>query len=181
MEKFKMSIVGRPKYGFDPRTKHTSCILNYDLPDLVDYLVEGPNSPVPRKDLKTSNFTSQDSGVLWDTMPNICRLVGKRLEKKGIIKVDSRGRLYVEGIAKFNPEDDITLFDKQKGRTIAMAKARHELIRVQVAIIGEIHNLALHLQDCAYWMMTGSPDLAHKLETSFSEIQRAVDLPIETK
>lgn len=181
MEKFKMSIVGRPKYSFDPKTKHTSCILNYDLPDIMDYLVGGPNSPIQGEDPKTSNFTSQDRRLLWDTMENVCRLAGKRLEKKGIIKIDSRGRLYVEGIAKFNPEDDIALFDKQKGRVIAMAKAKHELIRVQVAIIGEIHNLALHLEDCTNWMMTGLPDLTHKLDTSFFEIQRAVELPIETK
>ena len=181
MEKFKMSIVGRPKYSFDPKTKHTSCILNYDLPDLLDYLVEGPNSPIQGEDPKTSNFTSKDRELLWDTMFHIYRLAGKRLEKKGIIKVDSHGRLYVEGIAKFNPEDDIALFDKQKGRAIAMAKAKHELIRVQVAIIGEIHNLALHLEDCVEWMLHGLPNLIHKLDTSFSEIQRAVDLPIETK
>lgn len=178
MEKFKMSIIGRPKYVFDPKTKHTSCIINYDLPDILNYLTEGPSSPIPGECPKTSNFISKDGRLLWDTMRGVYSLILGRLMNKGIIKVDGNDRPYVEGIAKFNPEDDIALFDKQKGRMIAMAKAKHELIRVKVAIVEEIHNLALHLEDCAQWMLTGKQALSSKLTIARDEIQRVVELPI---
>ena len=190
MNRFKLSLQGRPKYVYEPETKTTKCILRYDVTDLRKYIMEGPAGVFEyNPETKERKFTpapntcgyqgKEDNQYLGAFAEAVIETIARRLSDKGVLKFNN-GSLYVEGVAKFNPEDSTKEFHKLKGRAIAYAKAQDELLRITCAILGEMSNLSMRLDDCTSWMLNGMPkSINERLEESHQSIMHEIDRPVD--
>jgi len=151
MEKIKLPITARPKFSFDPITKTTTCRLYYDVQNLPGFIInadQGDGKMIP----KVKMWKSTEEKNLFERFADaVGQHIAGKLRARGIINichVSGRLVLYVEGVAKFNPEDPVETFDKQKGRDIAYTRAKGELIRVESEIISEMNLIGGRLLYC---------------------------------
>lgn len=183
MNKFKISILGKPRFSLNPETKTTTCRINYDVTGLENYiatiafdrqrefckLIAQPVRPWPSK-VERQNLGYFVKGVVSTIVNN--------LVDTHKIHTQSIGRhntiLYVEGVAKFNPTD--TDFDKQKGRDIAWNRARLELLKVEGLILKEMSDMSALLHNCWMWHQAEMPNsLQDRMVRGVEKLHEAIN------
>lgn len=190
MNRFKTTVLGQPKYGFDPTTKTTTCTIKYDITNLVGYINEGPagtfgiNKVTGEKKFTPADNActysgKKDNRFLQEFAQATAMAILTKLNTLGIIHIVNGSYLEVVGTAKFNPNDPESEFNKTKGRRIAYAKAEDELLKVVNRILWEMQQLSYRLEDCVLWMLCRMPNsIQDRLDKSAMSIQRCIDAEI---
>lgn len=187
MNRFKTTVLGQPKYGFDPKTKTTTCTIKYDITNMVGYIMEGPsgtfhiNKATGEKvfapaDNACAYSGKKDNKFLRDFAQATAMAILTKLNTLGVIHIVNGSYLEVVGTAKFNSNDPAEEFDKTKGRHIAYAKAEYELLRIVNRILWEMQQMSFRLDDCVEWMVNGMPNnINERIDRAEQSIQRCID------
>lgn len=190
MNRFKTTVLGQPKYGFDPTTKTTTCTIKYDIKNLVGYIMEGPagtfgiNKVTGEKKFTPADNTcaysgKKDNRFLQEFAQATAMAILTKLNTLGVIHIVNGSYLEVVGTAKFNPNDPESDFDKAQGRRIAYAKAEYELLKVVYRILWEMQQMSYRLDDCVNWMVGNMPNnINERMDRAEQSIQRCIDAEI---